>query len=357
MTDRPVRIIRGLYPAACLYGMVTGLRNKLFDWGILPSESYGVPVICIGNLAVGGTGKTPHTEYLIRLLAKDYRVAVLSRGYKRKTRGFLLASGGVTADDIGDEPYQMYRKFAGIRVAVDEDRRHGIARLLADEKFRPDVILLDDAYQHRYVKAGLNLLLTDYHRLFCDDALLPAGRLREPVSGKDRAHVVVVTKCPPDLLPIQYTILRKKLALKPYQRLFFSTLCYGVLRPLFPDAGQPEVSSLSGRSVLLLTGIASPQPVQAELERQGARVHLKAFPDHHAFSGRELTELACQFGQMPADAVLVTTEKDATRLVHRKDLPDSLRQRIYVLPVEVHILQERQSKFNQVITDYVRENQ
>ncbi len=202
MDEHFFKIHKWLYPVSWLYGAVVIIRNKLFDWGLFRSKSFDVPVICVGNLSVGGTGKTPHTEYLIKLLHDKYQVAVLSRGYKRRTQGYVLATPQSTARTIGDEPYQMYTKFPSVTLAVDENRCHGIEKLLALKKPAVDVVLLDDAFQHRYVKPGLSILLTDYHRLFCDDALLPAGRLREPVSGKNRAQIIIVTKCPQDILLI-----------------------------------------------------------------------------------------------------------------------------------------------------------
>lgn len=195
MEENSIKIHKWLYPASWLYGAGVALRNKLFDWGKLQSKSFNVPIICIGNIAVGGTGKTPHTEYLIKLLHDEFQVAVLSRGYKRHTKGFVLSTAESDARSIGDEPYQIQSKFSDIRVAVDEDRCHGIERLLTLKEPPVEVILLDDAFQHRYVKAGLNILLTDYHRLFCDDTLMPAGRLRESAQGKNRAQIVIVTKC------------------------------------------------------------------------------------------------------------------------------------------------------------------
>lgn len=209
MEENFIKIHKWLYPISFLYGIGVTLRNKLFDWGYLRSKSFNVPVICIGNIAVGGTGKTPHTEYLIKLLRHKFQVAVLSRGYKRHTKGYILSTGESNARNIGDEPYQIKSKFSDIRVAVDENRCHGIEQLCKLNNPPVEVVLLDDAFQHRYVKAGLNILLTDYHRLFCDDALLPAGLLRESVHGKNRAQIVIVTKCPPDIKPIDFNIITK----------------------------------------------------------------------------------------------------------------------------------------------------
>ena len=193
MEESFIKIHKWLYPLSFLYGAGVALRNKLFDWGYLRSKSFDVPVICIGNIAVGGTGKTPHTEYLIKLLHREYQVAVLSRGYKRRTKGYILSTPESNVRSIGDEPFQIKSKFPDIRVAVDEDRCHGIEQLCTLDNPPVEVVLLDDAFQHRYVKAGFNILLTDYHRLFCDDALLPAGRLRESIQGKNRVVLLVIS--------------------------------------------------------------------------------------------------------------------------------------------------------------------
>ena len=214
------KIKKLLLPLSALYGVVVWFRNKLFDWSILPSEEFSVPVICVGNITAGGTGKTPHVEYLIELLKKDYKVAVLSRGYKRKTSGFVLADTQSTVKTIGDEPLQIFKKFPDIIVAVDGNRRRGIKKLLnIPEEKRPEIILLDDAFQHRYVKPFLSILLIDSNRLIYEDTLLPAGRLRESRAGKDRANMVVVTKCSPELKPIDFRLISKHLDLYPYQDL------------------------------------------------------------------------------------------------------------------------------------------
>ena len=355
MTQDDIHIRRWLYPAAWLYGCVTSLRNKLFDWGWLQSRSFPVPTVCIGNLAVGGTGKTPHTEYLIRLLQDEgLQVATLSRGYKRRTRGFRLADTTSTAADIGDEPAQMKRKFPQAVVSVDEHRCHGVEQLLRLEHPHVDVILLDDAYQHRHLQAGLNLLLTDCHRLLTDDALLPAGRLRESVSGKDRAQIVVVTKCPDTIQPIDFNIIRKKLHLYPYQQLYFSRMNYGQLTPLFQ--GQPH--KWNGKEeVLLLAGIARPEPLIEYLQSRAKRVTPLLYPDHHTFSPQDLKEIARHFQQLPADRrIVVTTEKDAARLRDEASLSPQLKAYCYTLPITIEILQNKQDTFNQNILAYVKAN-
>lgn len=361
MEENSIKIHKWLYPASWLYGAGVALRNKLFDWGKLQSKSFNIPVICIGNIAVGGTGKTPHTEYLIKLLHRNFRVAVLSRGYKRHTKGFILSTAESNARSIGDEPYQIKSKFSDIRVAVDEDRCHGIEKLLTLQEPPVEVILLDDAFQHRYVKAGLNILLTDYHRLFCDDALMPAGRLRESARGKNRAQIVIVTKCPPDIKPIDHNIIAKRLNLFPYQQLYFSSFRYGKLQAVFPvctAAREKKLSSLQAdEQILLITGIASPDAIIRELEMYTRNIDLLAFDDHHSFSQRDMSLIKEKFGNLKEGRrLIVTTEKDATRLIDHRALDAELKPFIYALPIEVEILQNQQDNFNQHIIGYVREN-
>ena len=361
MKENFIKIHKWLYPASLCYWAVTSLRNKLFDWGNLRSKSFDIPVICIGNLAVGGTGKTPHTEYLIKLLSQKFQIAVLSRGYKRRTRGYILSSLNNNVQNIGDEPYQIKSKFPNILVAVDEDRCHGIEQLLKVKNPPIDVILLDDAFQHRYVKAGLNILLTDYHRLFCDDTLLPAGRLRESVNGKNRANIVIVTKCPKNIKPIDFNIITKRLNLFPYQQLYFSSFNYRSLKPVFPvQAGKlnRELTTLQkNEEILLVTGIASPAAIIEELESYTSHIDLLSFNDHHNFSSRDIQLIKERFGKLKGKhRLIITTEKDATRLADNLTLDDELKKYIFALPIEVEILQNQQDIFNQRIIEYVREN-
>lgn len=361
MDDHFIKIHKWLYPVSWLYGTVVTLRNKLFDWGALRSKSFDVPIICIGNIAVGGTGKTPHTEYLIKLLHENYRVAVLSRGYKRHTKGFLLADGKSTARTIGDEPYQIKSKFPDICVAVDANRCRGIEKLLTLKEPGVEVILLDDAFQHRYVKADINILLTDYHRLFCDDTLLPAGRLRESNQGKNRAQIVIVTKCPANIKPIDFNIINKRLGLYPYQQLYFSSLRYGDLKAVFPAVAPVKERSLSSlaptEQVLLVTGIASPAPLVEEIKTFTQNVDLLSFGDHHEFTPRDVMLIKERFGALQGEQrLIITTEKDATRLLHHPAIGEELKAHIYALPVEIEILQNQQDNFNQHIIGYVRKN-
>ena len=356
MEENFIKIYHWLYPLSWLYGIGVCLRNKLFDWGWLRSKSFDVPVICVGNLAVGGTGKTPHTEYLIKLLQKNgVNVATLSRGYKRKSRGYVLADDKSNVRQIGDEPYQIKNKFPNARVAVDENRCHGIEQLLKLENPTVEAIILDDAFQHRHVKAGLNILLTDFHRLLCDDALLPAGRLREPSSGKNRAQMVIVTKCPDDIKPIDFNIITKRLNLYPYQQLYFSRFRYGSLMPLFPEKAKGRITCTGDEQVLLVTGIASPAPLVEEVKSYTPSVNLLEFGVHHDFGEKDLLLIEKHFNLLKGNnRLIITTEKDATRLKNHPNLNETLKPYIYVLPIEIEFLQNQQYIFNQNIIGYVR---
>lgn len=357
-----IKINKWLYPLSALYGIGVGLRNQLFDWNILPSRSFDIPVISIGNITVGGTGKTPHTEYLINLLKKEWKVAVLSRGYKRKSHGFQLASPDTPMQMIGDEPFQMKQKFPDIYVAVDANRCRGIDNLCKEE-IAPgtEVVLLDDAYQHRYVNPGINILLVDYHRLICYDTLLPAGRLREPEIEKHRANIVIVTKCPRDIKPMDYRVIYKQMSLYPYQKLYFSTLTYGKLVPLASSEDDKKKRSLDSiakdEKILLVTGIASPQQLLLDLKKYCQQIETLTYPDHHTFSPKDIATIRKRFEQMgEGKKIIITTEKDATRLINHPQLDEELKKHIYQLPIEIEILQNQQESFNNNIIGYVRKN-
>ncbi len=345
-----------LSPLSWLYGLAVSLRNWLFNVGLLHQQSYDIPVIAVGNITVGGTGKTPHVEYLVRLLHKLTKVAVLSRGYKRRSKGYVLADDSSTALTIGDEPYQMTRKFKDIYVAVDANRREGIARLTTDESTNDvGVILLDDAFQHRYVKPGINILLVDYHRLIIYDKLLPAGRLREPLSGKRRADFVIVTKCPADLKPMDIRVLTKAMGLYPYQELFFTTMEYGELYPLF-EGSNDEPPKLKGHNVLMLTGIASPEEMESDIKTKCRSLTTMTFRDHHVFTPKDIEAISDAFAQMDSPKIIVTTEKDSTRLLQAK-LTDAIKSALYVLPIQVRfMLNQDEELFNNKIISYVRKN-
>ena len=353
------QINKWLYPVSWIYGAGVWLRNKLFDWGYYKERSFNLPVICVGNLTVGGTGKTPHTEYLIRLLQKSYQVAVLSRGYKRKSKGFVLAQPNTPVQQIGDEPYQMKQKFPNIHMAVDADRCHGIEELCkASVTPTTDVVLLDDAFQHRHVKAGVNILLVDYNRMITEDTLLPAGRMREPLSGKERAHIVIITKCPKDMKQIEYGLLKKHMDLYAFQQLYYTTLDYGKLRPLFNGGKEYNIQSIHpGVHILLVTGIASPQTLVNDLSVVNHNIHTLAFGDHHDFTEQDMLEIEKQFFRLPeGKRMIITTEKDAVRMVSHPMLPETIKPYIYVLPIEIVFLQDQQETFNKYILDYVRKN-
>ena len=359
MYGKSIRINRWLLPLSWLYGFATGVRNRLFDWGILPSEEFDIPVISVGNLAVGGTGKTPHIEYLIELLQPKYRAAVLSRGYKRKSRGFVLADAQSTASDIGDEPYQIKRKFPDIAVAVDANRRRGINRL---KELLPDlgVILLDDAFQHRYVSPLISIVLTDYNRALHLDKLLPAGRLRESRHELSRADIVIVTKCPADMKPIEFNIISRWLHLFPYQHLYFTTLDYGTLQAVFPQPGTPreiDLSTLSKKSGgMLLTGIANPRPMQQYLARYLTPQEELRYPDHHNFTDNDLHQIANRLASLHGEEnYIITTEKDAARL-RSAALDEPVKRALYYLPIRVRFMQHNGTSFDAKITDTIYKN-
>ena len=326
-----------LFPFAILYGLITQIRNFLFDSGILKSYAFNVPVIAVGNLSVGGTGKTPQIEYLIRLLSADYKIATLSRGYKRRSKGFVLADPNSTAESLGDEPFQFYQKFPQIQVAVDANRRNGIEQLLA-QKNKPEIILLDDAFQHRKVRAGFYILLTAYNDLYSDDFILPTGNLRESRKGAKRANIIVVTKCPPDLSESEQEAIRRKIKPASNQDLYFS--CIGYDDHLFSTDRTLAVSEIRDDSKLLLAGIAKPESFFAYLQREND-VILK-FPDHYHFSDSDISEIK----NKAQNKIIATTEKDYMRLKGKIDL------NLFYLPIQSVFLSGREN-FDKTILNYV----
>jgi len=327
-----------LFPFAVLYGFITGIRNFLFDHGILKSYAFDLPIIAVGNLSVGGTGKTPQIEYLIRLLAKNYNVATLSRGYKRKSEGFILADATSNAEVLGDEPFQFYKKFKNVQVAVDANRKNGIEQLLS-QKQKPEVILLDDAYQHRKVKAGFYILLTSYGELYCDDFILPTGNLRESRSGARRANVIVVTKCPSNLSAAEQDSIKNRLKITKNQELYFTSIEYDEF--VFSDEEQIKVTDLVGRDKLLLAGIAKPASFFAYL--QAANDVTMDFPDHHHFSEKDILDIK----NKSLNKIIITTEKDYVRLQGR--LP---ADQLFYLPIKSQFL-TADEKFRKTIMNYV----
>lgn len=359
--DKDLKINKALLPLSWLYGVGVGLRNKLFDWGILPSEEFSVPVISLGNLTVGGTGKTPHTEYVIRMLMKKYRIAVLSRGYKRKSTGFFMANRNASVESIGDEPYQMYKKFPNIIVAVDADRRRGIKKLLQlPEAKRPQIIILDDAFQHRYVKPSFSILLTDFNRLFYKDTLLPAGRLREPWKNNDRANIVICTKCPKELKPMDYRIISKNMELYPYQDLFFSSIYYENLLPLFKRGNPVKTESVErlkkeSYSFLLVAGLADPTTMINYLKGYTDDLHMLLYSDHHFFTDKDIQSVISAYKNIKNNKkIIITSEKDAMRLINNSKIPENIKKSFFYLPIEVVFQLEQDSLFRQKIEAHVK---
>lgn len=326
-----------LFPIVPIYFIVTWTRNKLYELGLKKSKSYNFPVICVGNLSVGGTGKSPMIEYLIRLLKDDYKLATLSRGYKRETNGFKLADTLDSAKTVGDEPFQFYNKFGNdILVSVDANRQHGISSLRALEN-KPDVILLDDAFQHRKVKAGFNVLLTTYNTLYADDMVLPTGNLREPIAGAKRANIIVVTKCPESITIQEKERIKKKLNPESYQKVFFSSISYS--NKLFSMSNEADFTQLS--SFTLVTGIANANPLVNYLKSKQLDFNHLNYKDHHIFSEKDINDLA------KLDCI-VTTEKDFMRLKTETRLQDKL----YYLPIEITI--DDKELFERKLLEFVK---
>ena len=331
-----------LKPFAWAYGAATEVRNWLFDHNVLKAEQFDVPVVSVGNITVGGTGKTPHVEYLVGMLSPTFKTVVLSRGYKRKTKGFVLANSKSTPDSIGDEPLQIYRKHGSrVKVAVCESRRKGIKEIM--RQF-PDtqLIVLDDSFQHRYVKPKINILLMDFSRPIFEDHLLPLGRLREGAINIQRADKVIVTKCPEDMPPLEYRLVSKKLALMPYQKLYFSSVRYGLLTPVFPE-DRPyhvDLSSLTEKdTVLLVTGIANPREFVRHFRMYPFRVVVAHYPDHHDFSREDLEQLKDKFLSMKGERkIIITTEKDAVRMAYNPYFPASLKPSAFYLPITIRMI-------------------
>ena len=331
-----------LFPFAVLYGVITSIRNFLFDKGILKSYSFDIPIIAVGNLSVGGTGKTPQIEYLIRLLSDTYKIATLSRGYKRESEGFILADETTNAKIIGDEPFQFFEKFKNIQVAVDANRKNGIEQLLS-QKDKPEVILLDDAFQHRKVKAGFYILLTSYGDLFSDDFMLPTGNLRESRSGAKRANVIIVTKCPFDLSLEKQNTIRKKLKLSAKQELYFTFIAYDNF--VFGENQKINVNEIQKAATVLVAGIAKPKPFFDYLQNE--KEVCLSFPDHHNFTDKDILEIK----NLAKNNKIITTEKDYVRL--KGSVPSN---QLFYLPIQSNFIQSNKNSinnFDKIITDYV----
>jgi len=348
-----------LFPLSLIYGFVIRIRNFLFDYDILSAREYDIPIVSVGNITVGGTGKTPHVEYLIENFKDKLKIAVLSRGYKRKTRGFLVVKENMTVQDAGDEPLQIKRKFSEITVAVCEKRVKGIDTLLSDkveEKF--DMILLDDAFQHRYVKPGLSVLLVDYNRLISKDHLLPYGRLREPAHQKKRADIILITKCPEEIKPIERRIMFKECQTFPYQNLYFTTFSYGSLISVFKDEVlDTAILQEKNYSILLVTGIANPKSLLEFLTQSNHTINHMKFSDHHNYSKKDMLKIKEEYHKMPkGNKLVLTTEKDAVRLIHNTKTDALAELPVYYISINVRVLNDDSENFLNDVRQYVYSN-
>ncbi len=340
-----------LLPISLIYSFVLSIRHKLFDWGILKSKSYDIPNICVGNLNLGGTGKTPHIEYLVRLLSDKYNIAVLSRGYGRKTEGFLVANSSHTHEDIGDEPLQYFKKFSDITVAVDEDRCEGMERLLQEET-PPQIILLDDAYQHRKIRPGLNILLTDYYYLYSKNHLVPAGGLRDIKAAAKRADIIVVTKSPEVLTPYYKKDVEESLKPLPHQKLFYSYIEYQEFKPLSQCSFSNNIKE--AKTVLLLCGIANTYSLEDYIKRRYNTISKIKFNDHHNFTEKDIDMIIEKYNSLIGkNKVIITTEKDAMRLVNSSYINKFDNIPIYTIPIKIKFHKEENNNFDDEILRYV----
>lgn len=346
----PVRVL--LYPLSLIYGSVVWGRNRLYDSGFYSSVEFSVPVICVGNLSVGGTGKTPHVEYLIRLFQYRYNTATMSRGYKRRTQGFLLAGPDTNALRIGDEPMQYFLKFPELMVSVAEERMTGIPKLL-QQRPSTEVVLLDDAFQHRSVKAGMNILISDYARPFYDDKILPLGTLRESKDAYKRADVIIVSKCPDDMKVEEANEMRRQIQPLEHQHVYFTKLNYQQPYNLFTN----DKSDISGKNIIMVSGIAKPEVMLNYLREKAKDVHVLKYADHHYYVSKDLEEIKEAYENWQvSDKVIVTTEKDAARLHLHADKLREWNIPICVLPVEVSFLFNGGHDFDSFVNRYVEES-
>lgn len=344
---KTVRVL--LFPLSLVYFIIIWIRNRLYDKGIMRSAVFNLPLICVGNLAVGGTGKSPMVEYLVRLLKNDFKIATLSRGYKRKTRGYALANEHSTALEIGDEPMQFHIKFPEVPVAVGEQRLVAIPQLLHDHP-ETQAIILDDAFQHRAVKPGLSILLTDYSNLFTRDWFLPAGDLRDQRNSSRRADIIVVTKCRPSLSEEERSSIASEIEVMEHQHLFFTSVQYGLP---YHITHNDTFAITEETEVLLVTGIANPLPLKKMLHDTAHTYYQMAYNDHHIFTIDDLNDIKKRFRSIQApQKIILTTEKDAVRLIkfeqELNDIP------LYVLPIEPVFLFNDAGRFDNIIQDFIR---
>lgn len=349
-----------LYPVSLLYGLITAFRNFLYDSGILRTTSFPVPVICVGNITVGGTGKTPHTEYLISILRANFKTAVLSRGYKRKTDDFRIASSTSDVNEIGDEPVQIFRKFPDVIVAVDKNRVNGVRRIM-EVVPQTDVIILDDGYQHRSIKPGLSILLSDFERPLIRDHMLPFGNLREYRSNSRRADIILVTKCPKNLNALQRRLICKEIGKATFQSLYFTTFSYRTPRPVFGNhntAGAGlDLAKCSECDVVMVTGIANPGPLKEYIRKFFRNITELNYPDHYSFNEDDIRDIITKFNNLESTTkYIITTEKDAVRLRNYEDKAEAVKSSFYYIPVGISFLNDDKEEFDKLVMDYVRKD-
>ena len=339
-----------LLPITWIYAFVVWIRHKMFDAGKLRSRKFAIATICVGNITVGGTGKTPFVEYLIRLLLPKHKLAVVSRGYKRKSKGMQVSGDNSTAEILGDEPYQIFKKYPKTLVVADSNRCRAIDYIEENHK-SVNAIILDDAFQHRYVDAGLNILLIDYNRPIKNDCMLPAGNLRDIKSAQKRANIIVVTKCPNNLKPIDFRNLTKEIKPLPYQSLFFATVDYDT--PYMALTGE-KVNLSKEQSLVLFTGIAKPEHLEEYLRAQVKELRTLRFADHHNYTKGDNEKIRSEYLKFASyERWIITTEKDAAKL---SAFSDKIKERLIIIPVKVKILNEGESVLSKKITDYVEKN-
>lgn len=348
-----------LYPVSLIYGLVVRIRNFMFDYGMLKSTEFDIPVITVGNISVGGTGKTPTAEYLIYLLRNKYKIAVLSRGYKRNTKGFIIADENASVQSIGDEPYQIFLKFPDITVAVDEKRVHGIQRLINSDR-KINLVILDDAFQHRYVLPALSLLLIDYTQPFLHDYYLPYGRLRDNPEERYRAEIILVTKTPKTIKPIDMRIIATDLKMKPYQSLFFSAIEYKGLMPVFENqifALDSEIIKLKKYEILIVTGIGNPTPIIDYCKSLTGKIKILSFNDHYQYTKKDVENISKDFDMIENEnKIIVTTEKDAVRFKAIKFPNEQIKKSFFYYPIEMEILNNEKADLDKLIHHFIEKS-
>lgn len=348
-----------LYPVSLIYGLITGFRNLLYDYGIIPSREFRFPVICVGNITVGGTGKTPHTEYLVELLRKSFKVATLSRGYKRKTKDFRIASSSALVREIGDEPIQIFRNFPDVIVTVDRNRVNGVKRIMKEYP-EAEVIILDDGFQHRKLKPGFSILLSDFERPFIRDHMMPYGNLRENKANMRRADIILITKSPEDLSAIQRRLIVKEINKSAKQNLYFTSVCYKAPLAVFENHNvnsRSDISEGPGCGIVLITGIANPKPLKEHLQKSYQEITHLTYSDHHSFNENDLLNISSAFINLKSPVrYLFTTEKDAVRLREFTNIAEPVRSAFYYIPIGIQFLNEDKEEFDNLVIDYVRKN-